>query len=479
MYMNMNGWDGFGTGRRAPFEPGGSLFPSDRIGRLRVAVLVILFAVCVIFGGATRADSWTLMVVRPVTVICLAALLMLPGFRLPWRHPLVLLGLAFAATIAIQLLPLPPAIWVALPGHAQYAEAALAEGVAQPWRPISLAPDLALNSLFTWLVAWTCLIGVVGLAPDQRRALLPMVLVGAGLSALLGVFQLTGDANGGLYLYRVTHKGSAVGFFANRNHQAALLACCIPMLRVWTMMPVGLVPRAVRSVTALGMAILLVPVLLATGSRSGLALALVAAVAAYFVAPVKLRFRTGRRFNPFLVIPAIAVPMLAILMVVFGRALAIDRLTHFSLYSSEVRITNLSTVWDLVWRFFPTGSGFGSFDPIFRGFEQDAQLDETYFNHAHNELLELAMTGGLPALFVLVAFLLWWGQRSWAGFRVGARDLDAVFVRLGAIVVALMLAGGLVDYPLRTPAFAFLFALACAWLAGSSSWLQSPAGKGS
>jgi O-antigen ligase len=224
---------------------------------------------------------------------------------------------------------------------------------------------------------------------------------------------------------------------------------------------------------------LLVPVLLATGSRSGLVLALVAAVSTYFVAPVKLRLWAGRRVNLFLLVPAIIAPVLAILMVLFGRALAVDRLTRLSLYSSEVRITNVSTVWDLVWRFFPFGSGFGSFDPIFRGFEQDSQLDETYFNHAHNELLELAMTGGAPALLVLVAFLLWAGWRTYAASRAGARDSDSVFVRLGAVMIALMLAGSLVDYPLRTPIFAFLFALACSWLVGGGLLPRSPAGKAS
>ena len=53
------------------------------------------------------------------------------------RVPLILLG-ALAALMAIQLIPLPPGIWTALPGRERYLEAAAAIGIPQPWRPISL-----------------------------------------------------------------------------------------------------------------------------------------------------------------------------------------------------------------------------------------------------------------------------------------------------------------------------------------------------
>src|SRR3546814_18783044 len=53
------------------------------------------------------------------------------------------------------------------------------------------------------------------------------------MSGGLGLAQVIGPRDGPLYLYEITNNGSAVGLFANRNHQAALLACLFPMLAVY------------------------------------------------------------------------------------------------------------------------------------------------------------------------------------------------------------------------------------------------------
>src|SRR5215213_4648986 len=109
--------------------------------RLRYRILVGFLVVCAIGGGASRPDVFSLLYVRPAAIICLASILSVPG---PWKFdrlgaPLVMLT-GFAAVILLQLVPIPPDIWLALPGRSRYAEAAAAGGFAQPWRPLSLTP---------------------------------------------------------------------------------------------------------------------------------------------------------------------------------------------------------------------------------------------------------------------------------------------------------------------------------------------------
>ena len=54
--------------------------------------------------------------------------------------------------------------------------------------------------------------------------------------------------------------------------------------------------------------------------------------------------------------------------------------------------------------FLPFGAGFGTFDPVYRRFEPDALLSTIYLNQAHNEPMQLAMEGGIPALALLLVF---------------------------------------------------------------------------
>ncbi len=52
--------------------------------------------------------------------------------------------------------------------------------------------------------------------------------MGAG-SALLGLLQLANGPGSSLYFYEETNRTEAVGFFANRNHFAAMIYCITVM----------------------------------------------------------------------------------------------------------------------------------------------------------------------------------------------------------------------------------------------------------
>ena len=57
------------------------------------------------------------------------------GAQTTLKVPAMLLAMAIAL-VGLQLVPLPPALWTALPGREGLATAAQLAGFPQPWRPL-------------------------------------------------------------------------------------------------------------------------------------------------------------------------------------------------------------------------------------------------------------------------------------------------------------------------------------------------------
>lgn len=458
--------------RDPAFAPTGRDRPrTSGMDQVRFYIFVGFLAVCFLGGGSARGDVLSLLYVRPMAVLCIVALMVLPG-RTDWRamrFPLLLLA-ALALTMAVQLVPLPPEMWANLPGHGRFLEAAELAGIEQPWRPITLSPGMTLNSLASLIVPAAALIGIASLTREQRYALLPYLIGAALLSALLGVAQLAGGANSALRFYRITNETAPVGFFANRNHQAALLAMAIPMIALWISQHRG-DPRAGRTTLwiAFPAILFLLPLILVTGSRAGLFLGTASLAFSYILFAKPGREREGSRkggkwrrvikYGPWA-----ACALVLIITLLLARAEAVRRLVEIDVFA-ENRARLLPTLIDIAREFMPFGSGFGAFDQTFRIFEPFSALRAEYLNHAHNDIVEILVEGGLFAAALAIAFLIWFARKLVLLFR--SRGLDSRanrFAQLGALMVVLLLAASVVDYPLRAPIMAAVAAIACFWL---------------
>lgn len=436
--------------------------------RVRFYTLLLFLVLCALGGGAARPDVFSLLYLRPAAILCLLVLVLTPGrfeFR-RFRFLFLLLGL-FAATIAVQLIPLPPDFWLSLPGHGRFAEGAAALGVPLPWRALSLTPDLTLNSLLALLPPLVILVGLAAIREDQRRALL-LILIGIICAdAVWSVLQFASGGDSPAYLYAVTNHDAPVGIFANRNHHAFLAAIAFPMLALWLRMPSRSREHLrTRRWMALAIGLFLIPVIVVSGSRAGVILGAVGILFALLLAPRSRETPTRRDLAIRAALLLVPIGLVAI-TIFANRAISLERfLGKDELAGAEVRVQALPTLSHMTGDFMPLGSGFGSFDPAFRIYEPDTVLGPTYFNHAHNDLIELALTGGVPALLVLLLFVGWWLARSGRSFlRNPSRLLSADFARLGAVLVLLLLGASLTDYPLRTPLLAVVFTIACGWLA--------------
>ena len=455
--------------------------PANLPSRPSWPFLLLLLAIAVVTagGGSNRTDPLSLLYLRPLLAIILGILWALPARWnvTPIRAPLILLG-CYALTMLIQLIPLPASIWASLPGHGAFAGVDGLVGRSSPWRPISLMPDLTVNSILALLPALTVLLCLAKLPRTEFR-LVPLPICAVILtSVVLGAGQTVAGPDSLFYTYDHASHDLPVGLFANRNQQGVLLALLIPMLAA-CFHGTG---RGIRAVTMLSLCVAtIIPaiiILLMTGSRTGLAMTLVG-----FVLSLPVLFSNPAiRNNASLKWGMIGLALLPLILIaaaiLLGNPLVVDRLqASGAMAHGEQRYQAWPIIVRMIADFFPLGSGYGTFQALFHHYEPDAFLLPAHFNHAHNDFLELALTGGMPAILVLIAFLLWFFRATYSSFRpLAAHVTNAWHMVLpcaGALLILLF--GSLSEYPLRTPLLSALFALLCGLIAG---WMKGETEQG-
>lgn len=450
------------------------------VGAAPFWLLIAFIVVTFVTGGGARSDIQSLAILRPVAALALGYALWGLDIEAVRRFRFLCLFAALLILfVSAHLVPLPPALWSTLPGRDLVSDIDRAVGLGSVWRPLTLAPSQTWNALFALLIPLAALLLLFRLTRDQRFALVPILLVIGFASALFGLMQAIGPTDGPLYFYNITNGSAAVGLFANRNHQAVFLACLFPLLSVYASTGAASVEQTrFRRLIALSGGLLLVPLLLVTGSRTGLVVGLVGLIAAlrlYQAPEVSVApKRKVQRFNPLYLFGGIGVLLLAAITILMSRAQALDRLLAGD-SGETARLTLWEPVFALVGKYFPVGSGIGSFVEAYQLDESFRALSPEYLNHAHNDWLEIAMTGGLPAILLAVLALaawFWQGRRLIGGATGSRRGL--LHARLGAILILILALGSIADYPLRVPSLAVLFVIAAVWMADAFTEGQRP-----
>lgn len=424
-------------------------------------LLCVLLGTLWLAGGASRGDVLGQVVVRAVawgSLILMAVLGRLPKLG-PVRPVLLFLLLAVALAL-LQLVPLPPGIWQALPGRDLFAGAADVAGQPQPWRPLSIVPDATVNAAGSLIVPLVTLILVAALRDAERRWL-PVLLLGLiTLSMLLGLAQFAGSRFNNPLINDTVGQISAS--FANRNHLALFLSFGCLLTPAWAFPDHGRSP--LRAAVGLGMIVVFVLTILATGSRTGLLLGAIGLATGAVL--VRRNIVKATRQYPRWVLPTavggagIAIVLAVLVAIRSNRAVSIDRVLSAD-GAEDMRSRALPTVLDMIGTYFPWGSGLGGFDPIFRIHEPLHLLKLTYFNHAHNDILEIVLDTGIAGASILVAAILWWAIASFRAWRAGP---DAMAARIGSTMLGLTIIASLVDYPARTPMIMSVLVIAATWL---------------
>ncbi len=418
-----------------------------------------------LFGGATRAGYLSTGVAQ---LACLPALglsartLLKGGVWREMRAPL-LIATGGVLLPAAQLIPMPPTLWSALPGRTEFADLYGVAGLALPWAPVSLDPYATLRSAVALIPGLAIFLAVAQLEARFRRRLVLLLAALAALHATLGLVQLTAG-EGALRPYTITNDTEAVGLFANRNHLVALLTAALPLFGAWAAFA-GKDAGSGRARRWLLCGTLCAPVavvLLLSGSRAGLLLAIPAAVASAALAAYGVR-----RHEPAFAM-ALAAGTVGLALLALTQVLAPGLVSGLTGGLDPVRSEFVAITGQAARRFAPLGSGFGTFVPVYQVFEQPERLRPAFANHAHNDWLELWLEGGLPMLLLLAAFLAWLTRTCLHLRRTEGRSRDYLrrqaIPAAGGCVILLLLAHSLAEYPLRTPALMALFGFACALL---------------
>lgn len=426
-----------------------------------------LLAVALFLGGG----NWLYPLQR--LVVELAAVLVLAWFCLrPWRMPagiaakcMIALLTATMLLLLVQLVPLPASIWHSLPGRGTQLALFTALGTADRSAPISFVPDGTRDTIAFFLVPLAMFVATMRLGRDLQKRLLQITAMFCVLNGLMVVMQFQGFS--WLTLYS-TYGRPGSGLFANKNHSAAFLVTAMPAV-VWSIMngwpDVAVTTRRWIATAATGFLSLTVFGCL---SRAGLGLLPIGvAICGSLIVP-----RAPAKGRAALVVGALAVLMLLLVVVLPRTAVVGQALARFDA-QSDLRYQFWPVVIEGIKTYFPAGSGFGTFQPVFAALEPLSIVKPTYVNHAHSDYLEIALEGGIAGVALIAGFIMWLAATTVARFRV-CRPGRAGFapILIASAGVTELLLHSILDYPLRTLGLAALTSVYCGILATAPTALD-------
>lgn len=437
------------------------------MGRIGSVAIAAFLMACLMLGGSSRGGHLANFVLQAAGVLLLAW----GGYRLDWsmlrrsEQALVGIGLLGVAIVAIQLVPLSYELWQELPGRRPIADELALLGIAPD-------PAMVTFSLHETLVSAAAILPPAGLviamlaARTLHASLAAATIVAMALISLaVGIGQVLGGNDGPLYFYDFTTRGFMVGFFANANHMASLLLVTLPFMAALIAQGRRRFPQRRKEFTILGIALfaLIAMGVGLVGSLTGYALlAPVALVSALIVWPPK-----SKRLAGLLALPALALSAGLLSFVGDAENIFAEDARTALVGREEIRANAVPAARE----FFPVGSGLGTFEEVYRRFEEGGAVTRTFINHAHNDYLELAIELGAPGLLLIALFLGWWLSCLARLMKGGA----SAYSWAGWTTIGVLLVHSGWDYPLRTAALSAVFAMSCVLAARGN---RDPAARG-
>ena len=453
--------------RRSPSGSRRNPRPSAGLGpRLSPQALVLpgFLAAAIVLGGASAAGPIPNLLLQLLAIGLAFMVVIRPGHRQfsASEHFLLWIGLAFLAIGLLQLFPLPPSLWSALPDRGGVVREFHLLNAPLPWLPLSLNPAGTIASLLgLTIVAGT--FALVHKASDANLAGLAWTIVAlAAVAVLVGFLQLASGGHSPLYLYSITNRDQPVGFFANSNHLATLELAAMPFLAALATRSGSrddqVQGNATNYVLLTAFAALLLLGLVTNGSLAGLGLLLPTLIGCFSLV------RGGGRSRRIALI-GLAVAMV---LVVGFFILALNSPILSGFAQTQISAAPTSRIGFIrhslaaIGAYFPVGSGLGSFIAVFPSFEDPSNVESVFVNHAHNDYLEIILELGLPGMILIAVFLGWW---VWRTLSIWRNRESGALLRAATVASGVVLAHSLVDYPLRTAAIAAIFTACCAIMA--------------
>jgi O-antigen ligase len=422
---------------------------------------MVLCAVAILVGGGGVGAAIPNLVVQ---LASLAWFALFPGgirqltVLRKYTGLLILVSVTFLVVIC-QLVPLPAEIWHSLPGRNVAQSALKLVGMDGQAMPFSLDRNRTFIALLSLLPPLALLTIVLKMRWRDIERLM-MALVGLGLlNFIIGGVQLV-SAQRLLSFYPGAVASHLYGSFANHNSAGLFFVLVICMYLGFANHPSVSSRRVIASVAIL---ILFGSAVILTQSRSATALLILPIVGVFF--DVVLSERGGRGRGEVGDYTARSLVMAAIVLVgciafASQNGKVAQTVQRFYL-QDEIRPRVWGDTVHAIERFWPMGSGTGTFADVF-------QLDESLENvlpktagRAHNDYLEIALETGGAGIAIMVGWGGWCLVTLLRASR-GAAARQGFAAGLGLCCIALQ---SIVDYPLRNQAMLCLFAILLGLLA--------------
>ena len=417
----------------------------------------------------------------------------------PLNGPLLL----FLGVIALQLLPLPPALlrvisphtydlyqrtlspWPerdplplisptlaaaeAPPDASHVMPSAAGASTLSPWRPLSLYPHAtvtALRQATAYALVYLIVVNTIQSRAQLGRLLLALLATGSVI-AVLGLLQQASGTTKLYWWWQPLFGGAPFGPYVNRNHAAGYLAMVIPIGLGWLWGQLG--QRHHRIVGGVwrqdlkklvsgrdGRQLLLVcalvnmaAALLVSASRGGIISVAVGLV--FFILLVGLPRRPERRLG------LVVLPLLLAGVLIYAVWLGVGPTIERFFQPEEGRPLIWSGTLNLIGDYPLLGTGLGTYVASFR--RHKPTLDAGLVDHAHNDYLELLAEMGTAGFLIVVGGLGWFGWRTFRRWS-GRHDPEIRGLVLGGLAGGLAIGvHSLVDFNLHIPANALTFAV--------------------
>ena len=429
----------------------------------RQVLPALYLALCILLGGASSAGvvGAAFLQLCGIGLIAYVVLFQRPATVVRTERHLLILGGGVAVLGLCQLVPLPPGIWAHLPGRSSVVGGFALLQTPLPWLPLSLWPAATLSTILALLPPLAIVALVISGGSESLRPIAWTLVALTTLSFILGFAQIVGSDQSPLYFYHVTNRGESVGFFANSNHLSTLGIVALPFLAALAARgndgTTGLGDAAGKWATLACLAGLIMFGVVIDRSFAGLALLVPSLIGSFFI------FRAERAKVALPVMSGVVLAAAAVFVVIAYLSPVVNGFAVSDLLlGAHGRAGFLRHTLPAVTAFMPFGSGLGTFIQLYPQLD-DGVVSDAYINHAHNDWLEFALEGGLPAIALLALFVAWWARQAFFAWRDGGSR--ARFARAASVTSGLMMLHSAVDYPLRTPALAVIFALSCALVA--------------
>ncbi|MEE4200914.1 O-antigen ligase family protein [Erythrobacter sp.] len=409
--------------------------------------VIALVAVAVLFGGGGSKYPLANLTVQLAALTVMAALAgsFASGWKALPRTLAVLIVLSLLLPL-LQAVPLPPPAWTLLPAREAVEQSHVLTG-GTAWMPLSIDPHRTL------IAASALLVPLAILVPGWSLRQSDLITLGWAVAALglvnvgWGTLQVLSNGEQALLYPEIEMPGVLFGTFANRNSTGLFLVACLA-LALLLPLPTRLARASLFVRLVLG-ALLIVGVLL-TRSRTSSVLALIP-VSLYAVRLGHVWWskpREKERRGRGIAIALSAAALFAVLAAGLAFA-APGRIGDLAARFATDRVDARAYIWDDATysadKYWPAGSGMGTFDEVFQLDESLENLTQRRAGRAHNDYIEIVIEAGFAGAALVLAWLVFIAWASWYARRAPGRWI----AWSGSAILLAIALQSITDYPLR------------------------------